>query len=385
MMISLKRVYNFVNQRSGVLLAVGLAAVAFYNWRQWQKDRRRLEAMHPPAPLPPLTDWPALPMISVLVAAWNEEAFIQRHIESFLALRYPHKELILCAGGEDATYEIALRYAGPQVRVLRQAPGEGKQRALARAFPYSQGEIIFFTDADGEFTDDAFERTLWPAIAEDEFVVTGSSQPLPQQLSDPFVFTQVASQIYNHYWLPSDYGSGILGANCAVKKQLLATTHALEKPAPTGTDYVLAKTLLAAGERIRLAPTSRMPTHFPENFRDYLRQQRRWLRNVAIYGRRFGAMDEVWASVRTSLLAVAMLFMPWVGLLMAPWMVSVWIILMVQAWLARVRYLVFGSKILGRSVQIKDIVWQPLLMIIDFLAWASPLLDYFSPRQRWRW
>src|SRR5258706_536694 len=35
--------------------------------------------------------------VSVVVAAWNESATIERHIQSVLALRYPNIQYIVCA------------------------------------------------------------------------------------------------------------------------------------------------------------------------------------------------------------------------------------------------------------------------------------------------
>ncbi|MBE2234080.1 MAG: glycosyltransferase [Anaerolinea sp.] len=363
---------------------LGLAAVAVYNARLWPRDRAFLAARPEPQPLPPLEAWPDLPLVSVLVAAWNEAAHVERHIASFQALRYPHKELVLCAGGDDGTYALASRLAGPAVRVLRQAPGEGKQRALARAFPEARGEIIFLTDADCLLADEPFERTLWPVAAGAEQVTTGGSRPFDQQLADPFVFTQAAAPLYASLHGP-EYASGILGRNCAARRALLAQTAALDAPAPTGTDYVLAKTLLATGARIRHAPESLMPTEYPTTARAYLRQQRRWLRNVALHGRRFGALDEARASLQSSLVGLAMLLWPGLGLLLSPWLLAVWGILVGQALFARLRYLSFAGAVLKRPVQPADVSWQGPLLLLDFVAWAQPLVDYLRSQDRWRW
>ena len=56
-------------------LPLGLvgAAAALYNWRLWQRDKAFLAERADPDPLPPLAEWPHLPKVSVLVAAWNEE------------------------------------------------------------------------------------------------------------------------------------------------------------------------------------------------------------------------------------------------------------------------------------------------------------------------
>ena len=363
---------------------LGIAAVAAYNWRLWQRDKAFLADRTQPEPLPPLDAWPELPLVSVLVAAWNEAAHINRHIESFLALRYPNKELVLCAGGNDGTLDLAYAYAGPQVELLPQAPGEGKQRALARSFHQARGEVIFLTDADCELADEPFERTLWPVIGYGEQVATGSSRPFAEQMTDPFAFTQAATQTYSAMHGPR-YAPGILGRNCAVRRVLLDETEALDAAAPTGTDYVLAKMLNAAGIRIRQVPESRMLTDFPSRAHEYVRQQRRWLRNVVLHGRRFGARDEMRAALRTSLVGMAMLLLLPLGLLLLPWLIVVWSVLVAQALFARLRYLVFAGAVLNGSVRSAYVMWQAPLLLLDLLAWTQPMADYVWQRNRWVW
>ena len=114
---------------------------------------------------PPDSSLPSTPEVSVLVAAWDEKDSIRDHVESFLALRYPQKRLVLCAGGDDGTYEIADGYAGQNVVVLRQPPGEVKQRTLQRCLDQGARGIVFLTDADCLMTDEAFERTLKPIVS----------------------------------------------------------------------------------------------------------------------------------------------------------------------------------------------------------------------------
>ncbi len=380
----MKALFRQLDRWAVPLGAVGLAAVALYNWHVWQQDKKLLAEKGTPPPLPPLEDWPALPLVSVLVAAWNEADFIERHIESFFSLRYPNKELVLCAGGGDGTFELASRFAGPQVKVLRQEPGEGKQRALARAFGETGGVVIFLTDADCLLADEPFERTVWPVASGEEQVATGSSQPLDEQVVDPFAFAQAATQLYGAMHGAS-YAPGILGRNCAVARSLLMVTSALNAPAPTGTDYVLAKTLDAAGVRIRQVPESRMPTEFPSTVRTYLRQQRRWLRNVILHGRRFGAADEVCAALRTSVTGLVMLLLPGLGVLLSPWLIVVWSVLVGQALAARFRYMGFAGAVLSRPVQARDLAWQAPFLLLDFVAWARPLADYVRQRDRWGW
>lgn len=363
---------------------LSLLGVILYNWRRWRQDEAFLAQKGKPPPWPPPHRWRTLPPVSVLVAAWNEAENVERHIHSFLALRYPHKELILCAGGPDGTYALSRRYKGPQVTILRQRYGEGKQRALARCFSLARGDIVFLTDADCFLDDEVFERTLYPVATGEEEVCSGSSRPLAQQMNNPFVVSQAASHLYTSLHKP-EYVSGLLGRNCALRRMLLQASCGLEAFAPAGTDYVLAKEVLNCGARIRAVPHSRIRTRYPDSAKRYVRQQRRWLRSVAVHGWRYGAKHEMCTSLRTSLTGAIMLLLPLVGFQARPWLLRVWSLLLLQALLARLRYLCFLSSMLERPLRVGDVVWQGPLLLLDFVAWTQPLADYVRKRNMWEW
>lgn len=363
---------------------LGLVVAAAINYRLWRRDRAFLDARPEPESTPPPDEWPETPLVSVLVAAWNEAANIERHIGSFLALRYPRKELALCAGGDDGTYEIACRYAGPTVKVLRQLPGEGKQRALARAFAETSGAIIFLTDADCLLADEPFGRTLWPVATGGEQVATGGSRPFDEQLAAPFVFTQAASQLHAMSHEPR-YVSGILGRNCAIQRALLVETMALGVPAPTGTDYVLAKALLAAGARIRHVPESLMPTEYPTTARAYLRQQRRWLKNLLVIGYRY----KDWFHVRAALVSMALGFVM-VGLPLAfPIFglmgIYLFFILWIYTILARFRYMYFSQTIYSASTLGNRISATIQIAMMDYLAATKASFDILTEKGKQQW
>lgn len=357
---------------------LGLIGVAAYNWRLWQQDKEALAAKADPPPLPPPEEWPALPVVTVLVAAWNEAGFIGRHIESFLALRYPRKELVLCAGGADGTYERAMPYAGPQVTVLRQRPGEGKQRALARSLPQARGEVVFLTDADCLLDDDAFERTLYPVTAGEEQVCSGSSRPLAEQMDNPFVVTQAASHLYGSLRAP-DYASGLLGRNCAVRRDLLQRSRGFEAPAPTGTDYVLAKELARCGACIRHEAQSRIVTDYPEEPLSYMRQQRRWLRNLFFWGLRYRDWSHVRHAVKASFAGLVGLFMPLSTILLGRTGPVGWLLLLLHTTLARTRYVKLMFDEIPSPLALSRAIFA------DFTAWSMLWIDLLHPTRRKQW
>jgi poly-beta-1,6-N-acetyl-D-glucosamine synthase len=98
---------------------------------------------------PPVRKDPAFrPTLSVLVAVYNGEEFLQRKLESLLALDYPahlREILVISDGSTDGTEAIAASFADRGVRLLS-VPRGGKAAALNAGLAQASGDILFFTD-----------------------------------------------------------------------------------------------------------------------------------------------------------------------------------------------------------------------------------------------
>jgi cellulose synthase/poly-beta-1,6-N-acetylglucosamine synthase-like glycosyltransferase len=97
----------------------------------------------------------AMPRLSVIVAAHNEEAVIDARVRNLLALDYPRELLevvVACDGCTDATAALA-RDAGAEL--VLELPREGKVRAQDAAVERSGGEVVAFTDANALWQRDA--------------------------------------------------------------------------------------------------------------------------------------------------------------------------------------------------------------------------------------
>lgn len=95
---------------------------------------------------------PVRPGVSLIIAAFNEEASIAAKLENSLALDYPadRLEIIVASDGStDGTDAIVRGYADRGVRLLRFEGGMGKSAMLNRAAEAASGEILAFSDATG--------------------------------------------------------------------------------------------------------------------------------------------------------------------------------------------------------------------------------------------
>jgi cellulose synthase/poly-beta-1,6-N-acetylglucosamine synthase-like glycosyltransferase len=90
------------------------------------------------------------PFLSILIAAYNEEAGIRQKLENTLALDYPPNRLeiiVLSDGSTDRTDEIVESFYDPRVRLLHVKGRKGKTNAQNEGVRVAGGEIVIFSDA----------------------------------------------------------------------------------------------------------------------------------------------------------------------------------------------------------------------------------------------
>jgi cellulose synthase/poly-beta-1,6-N-acetylglucosamine synthase-like glycosyltransferase len=101
------------------------------------------------------------PTVSVIVAAYNEEAVIERRLDNLLALDYPPEKLELVVASDassDRTDELVERYA-PRVSLVR-CPRGGKVAAQNHAVTRTSGEIVAFSDGNATWAPDALRKLV---------------------------------------------------------------------------------------------------------------------------------------------------------------------------------------------------------------------------------
>jgi len=101
-----------------------------------------------------------LPSVSVIVAAYAEEAVIAARVRNLLALDYPRDRLeviVACDGSPDATAARA-RAAGADL--VLELPRGGKVRAQDQAVRRARGEILAFTDANAIWEPQALRELI---------------------------------------------------------------------------------------------------------------------------------------------------------------------------------------------------------------------------------
>lgn len=102
----------------------------------------------------------SLPLVSILITAYNAEPWIAETLATATSQTYPDVQVIVVDDGStDATLDIAREFSSSMVTVIAQE-NAGACAARNRAFGASQGELIQYLDADDLLAPDKIERQV---------------------------------------------------------------------------------------------------------------------------------------------------------------------------------------------------------------------------------
>jgi biofilm PGA synthesis N-glycosyltransferase PgaC len=231
------------------------------------------------------------PLVSIIVPAYNEEKVIADCVKSIGNSNYTNYEIILVDDGStDQTLQVMRQYENPPVvRVLSQ-PNSGKAAALNLGFQHAKGEILFFVDADGMFTQSTIREMLNRFTSEKVGAVCGNDAP--RNLNNP---------ITKLYALQTHVGTGfvrralaeinclpIISGNCgAFRRSVLDNPNVRlgEKGEPyirgfIGEDLELTWRVHRAGYRVNFAPRAIIQTEVPSSVSALWKQRVRWARGL---------------------------------------------------------------------------------------------------------
>ena len=110
----------------------------------------------------PLAEWPDL---SLIIAAYNEEAVLRTKLENALALDYPDEKLdiiVVSDESSDDTDSIAAEFAERGVCLFRVGKRGGKTLAQNAGVELASGRFLVFSDANSMYAPDALKRLMAP-------------------------------------------------------------------------------------------------------------------------------------------------------------------------------------------------------------------------------
>jgi peptidoglycan-N-acetylglucosamine deacetylase len=236
-----------------------------------------------------------LPMVGVIIPAFNEEKVICRTIDSLLLSDYPNFEIILVDDGStDQTYAKVIATFGNNhlVRAFRKK-NAGKAEALNYGIRESSAEIIVALDGDTLFLKDTISKLAEHFIDPRVGAVAGNAKVgnrinlLTKWQALEYVTSQNldrrAFDLLNCITV-------VPGAVGAWRHSLITEVGGFAQDT-LAEDADLTLTILQKGYRIRYEPAAIALTEAPDTIKGFLKQRFRWM---------FGTMQVAWKHRRVS-------------------------------------------------------------------------------------
>ncbi|MFZ5986984.1 MAG: glycosyltransferase [Bacillota bacterium] len=220
------------------------------------------------------------PMVSVVVAAYNEEKVICKTVDSILESNYDNLEVIVVNdGSKDNTAKVVTEsfYNNRKVRLITKENG-GKSSAVNRGFMEARGEIVVVIDADTLLANDAV--SLMVRHFENENVAAVSGNVKVGNTNNLLTL-----------WQHIEYVTGlnlerrafdelncipvVPGAIGAWRKDLVASVGYYNEDT-LAEDADITLTFLKQGYKIVYEEGARAYTEAPEDLVSFLKQRLRW-------------------------------------------------------------------------------------------------------------
>lgn len=199
---------------------------------------------------------PVTPPLTLVIAAYNEEAIIASRLDNALESDYPSDRLqILVAsdGSTDATERIVSGYAARGVQLLR-LPRRGKIHALDDAVGQARGEIVVFSDANTMCVPGAL-RALARNFADPS--VGGVAGRTGYQLPANGESSSRGECLYWDYDTRLKQLESFTGSIVSAHGGLYAIRRALYRPSPDPAvtdDFAISTTVIEQGFRLVFEP-----------------------------------------------------------------------------------------------------------------------------------
>ncbi len=194
-----------------------------------------------------------LPIVTILIPAFNEAAVIGQTIQNKLSQDYPSDRLeiiVISDESEDATDDIVKEIAAQdsRVRLVRQVPRQGKTSGLNLAMPHANGEIVIFSDANSHYQSDAVRQLVNCFNDPEVGYVTGKMVYVNEEGNLIGDGCSAYMKYENHLRsLEANVSSvvGVDGGIDAIRKSLYQPMNADQLP-----DFVLPLKVITQGKRV---------------------------------------------------------------------------------------------------------------------------------------
>ena len=215
-----------------------------------------------------------LPTCTLVVAAYNEELFIEEKIKNSLELVYPEGKLkfvFITDGSSDNTPNVVRLY--PQIQLLHQSKRAGKIAAVHRAMEHVSTEIVVFTDANTYLNPDAIVNICRHYADNTVGAVAGEKRVQVNKNADA---SAAGEGFYWKYESALKKWDSELNSVVGAAGELFSVRRSLYQDVPADTvldDFMISMLIAAKGYRIVYEPEAYATETSSENVSEELKRK----------------------------------------------------------------------------------------------------------------
>jgi len=204
--------------------------------------------------IPKVFSYEELPTCTLIVAAFNEQDFIEEKINNTLALHYPAGKLqmiFVTDGSTDRTPEIVARYQ--QIHLMHSSDRKGKIAAVHRVMDRVDTDLVVFTDANTFLNTDALFHLCKHYADERIGGVAGEKKVYADEHAD----ATAGEGIYWKYESKLKEWDSELHTVVGAAGELYSIRRSLYQPVPQESvldDFMISMRIAEKGYRIRYEP-----------------------------------------------------------------------------------------------------------------------------------
>ncbi|MFX0186849.1 MAG: glycosyltransferase [Candidatus Hodarchaeota archaeon] len=233
-----------------------------------------------------INDLRYIPLVNIIVPAWNEGEIFRKCLKSITELKYPKLNVIVNAGGSIKTINIANSFKEYDYFTILAQEGGGKIKALNECLSYITEGVLYLVDADVCFTDEILLRMLIPITNYNENVVVGGIRPFKDQENKVLLKYLLRNRNFDYRQRFSRYiQTQISGANTCITYKVMKAIGKFSENTIWAEDVSRGADILSKDFKIyRLIDyRARIYSKFPDTIKEWAKQKIRWNQNYFIF------------------------------------------------------------------------------------------------------
>lgn len=278
---------NFLNSMifyiilSVIILIYFLITICFLDRKKIKKIRSFQDDYNPI-----LKELKAQPLVNIIIPAWKENETFRDCLLSITKLSYPNLKIIVNAGGNEETVNIANSFKKYEnFIILKQEKGGGKVKAINNSLKYVSEGLIYFIDADFYLQDEIFIKMIYQIINENENVVCSSLKPYKFQENKDLVKYIYINRYSRSKGKRGRYLNAISPHTC-FKYDAIKSINKFPEKQLSDDNTAMGREVVNKGYKIYRIPRF-VETYYPDTVKKYIRQNTRWIQNnlMKFYGK----------------------------------------------------------------------------------------------------